>query len=286
MITQFDFFRTKYGEELLVDLLDLENLQTYMMASPVQRLSYYDITLVSSGNGKFCIDNFEQDIRPGMVFFSSPGQIRKWVVPEVPKGIVLIFEAEFLCSFFKDAKFVENLSFFHSGNPPVLRLTSGDYHQLRTLFQDIQKEIISFRSNDKHLLRALLYQVLILLDRKFVAEYHESNNKKTVNKYVDGFAQLVESNHHQHRSVEYYAERLHITSGHLNSLLKASFGISAKRYILNRSMLEAKRMLQYSDISIDEIASRLNYDTTSYFIRAFKEHTHVTPLHFRKQVNP
>ena len=163
---------------------------------------------VSSGNGKFCIDNFEQDIRPGTVFFSSTGQIRKWVVPEVPKGIVLIFEAEFLCSFFKDAKFVENLSFFHSGNPPVLQLTSGDYHQLRTLFQDIQQEIISFRPNDRHLLRALLYQVLILLDRKFVAEYHESNNKKPVNKYVDGFAQLVESNHHQRRSVEYYAERL------------------------------------------------------------------------------
>lgn len=285
MITQFDFFRTKYGEELLVDLIRLENLEEYMMASPIQRLTYYDITMIVEGKGRFHIDSFEHDINQGIAFFSSPGQIRKWDVDKVPDGYALIFEAEFLCSFFNDARFVQNLSFFNTNNPPVLQLAPDDYGQLISLFQNIQKEIASFKYNDTHLMRALLYQVLVLLNRKFVSSY-AIVDKKLVNRHVDAFVQLVEANHHRQRTVAYYAERLHLTSEHLSSLVKAYLGLSAKRYILNRNILDAKRMLKYTDMGIDEIASCLNYESTSFFIRTFREQTQLSPLQFRKQLNP
>ena len=72
MITEYDFFRTKYGEELLIDLIRLEDLEKYIKLSPVQRLSYYDITVVTDGKGTFTIDNHKQDLRQNLVFFSSP----------------------------------------------------------------------------------------------------------------------------------------------------------------------------------------------------------------------
>src|SRR5688572_2051360 len=108
MITQYDFFRTKYGEELLIDLIRLESLEKYIKLSPVQRLTYYDITIIADGQGTFSIDSHEQGIRRGSIFFSSPGQIRKWKTDRVPKGYVLIFENEFLCTFFNDTQFVQN----------------------------------------------------------------------------------------------------------------------------------------------------------------------------------
>lgn len=286
MITQYDFFRTKYGEELLIDLICLEDLDKYIKLSPVQRLTYYDITIIADGNGTFIIDNYEHALKQGCVFFSSPGQIRKWKTDKVPKGYVLIFEDEFLCTFFNDTQFVQNLSCFSSyGNPPFLQLKSDDYNQLIALVQDIKNEISSFKNTDKHILRALLYQILTLLNRRFISAYPPSR-KRPANRYVDRFIQLVDTNHHQYRSVDFYAQQLHITGGHLNNLVKNHVGISAKKYILNRNMLEAKRMLQYTDRSIDEIAYLLNYENTTYFIRIFREHTHMTPLHFRKQKNP
>ena len=286
MITQYDFFRKKYGEELLIDLIHLEDLDKYIKLSPVQRLSYYDITVITRGNGTFTIDDHEEFLNQGNVFFSSPGQIRKWNTTETPQGYVLIFEDEFLCTFFNDTHFVHNLPYYNShDHPRVLSLEPNDYNQLIILLKDIQTEISSFKNNDKHILRALLYQILVLLSRKFISAYPASQ-KRPINNYVSRFIQLVDRNHHQYRAVDHYARQLHITSGHLNSLVKDYFGISVKKYILNKNILEAKRMLQHTDMTIDQIATRLNYETTTYFVRTFRAHTNMTPLSFRKQANP
>ncbi|MBT1697314.1 AraC family transcriptional regulator [Fulvivirgaceae bacterium PWU4] len=286
MITQYDFFKTKYGEELLIDLIRLEDLEKYIRSSPVQRLTYYDITIIAEGQGTFIIDNCERPIVAGSVFFSAPHQIREWRIDNIPKGYALIFEEEFLCTFFNDARFVKHLSCFHSDAPAhVLMLTPADLRTISNLLEDIKNEISVFKSTDTHVLRALLYQVLALLNRKFMSAYPSSGEKR-MNRHVSSFVQLVSAHHHLHRSVEYYAGQLHITAGHLNSLVKDQLGVSAKKYILNQNILEAKRMLRYTDRSIDEIASALNYENTTYFIRTFSTHTHATPLQFRRQSNP
>jgi AraC-like DNA-binding protein len=156
---------------------------------------------------------------------------------------------------------------------------------LTHLFQDIKGEILSFKKNDKHILRALLYQTLIFLNRKFIGT-NSPSDKSALNRYVEQFTQLVETGCFQNRNVTHYAQKLCITSGHLNGLIKAHFGISAKRYILDKTILEAKRLLLYSEMSIDEIAGHLHYENTSYFARLFRKYTDVTPLNFRKLADP
>lgn len=286
MITQYDFFRTKYGEELLIDLIDLEDLDKYIKISPIQRLSYFDITIITEGNGTFTIDDHEQVLKQNLVFFSSPGQIRKWNTIQTPKGYVLIFEDEFLCTFFNDKQFTKQLSCFNlCGNPPVVELSADDFLKLTGLLQDIKTELLSFKKNDIHILRALLYQTLIFLNRKYVAAY-PLILKKSSNRYIEQFVQLVETNFKQERTVEYYAQKLHITSGHLNSIVKKQYGISAKRYILNKTILEAKKLLRYTEMSIEQIADHLHYENATYFTRIFRKHTNIAPLSFRKQINP
>ena len=107
-----------------------------------------------------------------------------------------------------------------------------------------------------------------------------------MNRHIDQFTRLVETDCSQNRNVNYYAKQLCITSGHLNSLIKAHCGVSAKRYILNKTILEAKRLLLYTEMSIDQIADHLHYENTSHFAKIFREYTDITPLNFRKQVNP
>lgn len=278
MIARYDFFRTKYGEELLIDLIRLEDLERYITATPIHRLSYYDITLISDGDGTFSIDGVEHPIGQGTILFSSPGQVRKWDTNKTPKGYVVIFEDEFLTTFFNDTSFVEQLGFFNS--PGGMQLERDDYYHLVSVMEAIGKEV-SVLTNDRHMLRALLYQLLAFLNRKVT-----SNNKKHLNRYVAGFVGLVNTSHHQQRSVNYYADHLNVTVGHLNSLVKEHLGVSAKQYILNRTILEAKRLLQYTSMGVDEIATALNYESTSYFVRIFRLQTGDTPLHFRNLSNP
>lgn len=286
MIAQYDFFRTKYGEELLIDLIDLKDLGKYIELSPIQRLSYYDITVITEGNGTFSVDDHEHQIKHGCIYFSSPGQIRKWNTSRTPKGYVLIFEDEFLCAFFNDKEFTRQLSFFnHCGNTPVVELMPDDLLRLTGLLQEIKTEIQSFNSNDTHILRALLYQTLVFLNRKYDAAYPLSSKKPT-NRHMEQFAQMVETSCFRERSVAYYAEKLHITSGHLTCVVKEHYGISAKKYILNKTMLEAKKLLRYTDMSIAQIAEHLHFENTTYFSKIFRDHAHITPMHFRKQPNP
>lgn len=79
-----------------------------------------------------------------------------------------------------------------------------------------------------------------------------------------------------------YAGLLFITPNHLNALCKASVGKSAGEMIRDRLLLEAKRMLANSAMSVSEIAYDLRFEDNAYFSRFFKKYTGHTPEEFRK----
>ncbi|PSK83600.1 AraC-like DNA-binding protein [Prolixibacter denitrificans] len=280
---QYHFHKTKYGEELLIDLIRLESLEPYLLEDPTHRLDYYDVTLILDGEGTFSIDNNTQPVERGRIFFSAPGQVRSWQYNRIPEGYALIFEEEFLCAFFNDSQFVKKLSCFNcSGAAVALDPASGEFSQLTRLMQNIRDEMSRYQTKDQHILRALLYQTLMLLNRICLAQ-NPLLASKPGNRYVDAFIQLVNIHYLNSRSVDYYAEQLHITPGHLNDLVKKQTGTSAKQHILHRTMLEAKRLLMYTAMTVDEIAAHLNYASTNYFVRAFSKSTDTTPLRFRKK---
>jgi AraC-like DNA-binding protein len=285
-IKKYDFFKTKYGDELLIDLVRLESLEQYLAGDCPHYLTYYDITLLTGGKGFFNIDQYQYPIQENIVLFSSPGQVRYWNFELLPAGYVLIFEDEFLSCFLNNARFVESLKYFNTwSSPPELILAEADSQYLIKLMNDIEQEVKTFSSNDKQILRALLYQLLIWLNRKYTAAY-PSAAKDDFNRYIRQYIRLVDREFAQQHFVSYYADALSITTGHLNDLCKSHLGTNAKQFIQNRIITEAKRLLLYSDFQISEIAQRLNFEDASYFVRKFRQVTGVTPLSFREIKNP
>lgn len=284
-VKRYDFFKTKYGDELLIDLIRLESLEKYITEGCPHYLTYYDITLLTGGQGTFRLDQYIYPIEPGSVLFSSPGQIRYWDFDRLPAGYVLIFEAEFLSSFLNDVSFISHLKYFNvHSSPPELTLSGSDTGYLITIMQNMEQEIKYLSTNDQHILRALLYQVLVWLNRRYISAY-SSDGTEDLNRYIREYTKLVNSEFCSHHAVAYYADRLNITKGHLNDLCKAHLGISAKHYIQNRIITEAKRLLLYSDMQVTEIASCLNFNDPSYFVRKFRQTTGVTPLIYRETRN-
>lgn len=283
---KYDFFKTKYGNELLIDLIRLENLERYIIEDRPHFLSYFDITLITGGKGYFYIDQYKYKIQPGSILFSSPGQIRHWDTEVLPKGYVLIFEEEFLNRFLNDLQFINDLKYFNTGNnPPKIDLLATDMQYLIALMENIEQEINTFSLNDQYILQALLYQTLAWLNRKYSIAYHTVNTENN-NRYIVQYSKLVNKNFKYHHSVAYYADKINITSGHLNDLCKLHLGINAKQYIQNRIILEAKRLLLYSDLQIEEIALQVGFENATYFIRKFKQIAGITPLSFRKTKYP
>lgn len=282
---RYDFHKTKYGSELLIDLIQLESLEKYIIRKESHVLSYYDITLITEGNGFFLLDEFRYTIEPRKIFFSSPMQVREWETEKVPKGLVLIFEEEFLGTFFNDLEFVQRLSYFNTlFHQPFLSLNTSDYAYFKAVLENIEKEIITQTEKDNHILRALLYQVLGWLNRLYLKS--NSFSESIPGSHIFEFRRLVNQHFADQHSVSFYADKLNITAGHLNDVIKQHFGVSAKEFIQNRIFLEAKRLLQYSSMTVAEIAWKLNFQDDSYFIRAFKNKMGCTPHSYKNTANP
>ena len=104
-IPQYTFYKTKYGSELLIDVVELKYIKRFLSENPIHTLTYYDITFITEGEGSFSIDNQNYEATPCDVFFSQPGEIRSWDTNHITNGYALIFEDRFLSSVFKDSLF-------------------------------------------------------------------------------------------------------------------------------------------------------------------------------------
>lgn len=287
-IPQYTFYKTKYGSELLIDVVDLDFAKKFLAKNTVHTLTYYDITLITEGRGSFSIDNQLCQAVPGDVFFTKPGEIRNWDVEHITGGYALIFEEEFLSSFFKDPLFVQHLPYFHMGKTAdKLHLPAELCSRILQLLYDIKVEINAYHQNDVHILRALFYEALMHLNRAYQNRDSIPNVTKEINNlHLSKFIRLVGEELKEQHSVQYYADKLCITPNYLNEIVHSALNISAKQYIQSKLMDEAKRLLSYTDLTISDITFELHFTTVSYFVRSFRQYTEETPLSYRKKYKP
>lgn len=286
-IPQFTFHKTKYGEELLVDIVRLKNIKKYLTSKSAHKLKYFDITFITKGGGKFCIEDKEYTVKERDILFSQPYQTRTWDIENIADGYALIFEEDFLLSFFNDRNFVSNLSFFNplKTNEFILSLNRKNYDYLIVLLQNIKDEIENSKKKDKHILRSLLYQILSYVSRIYTEKY-AFESEKTSKDYVQQFISLVNNSFEKEHSTSYYAEKICITQNYLNELVKSETNSTAKQIIQDKLFNASKKELLYTSLSIKEVAEKLNFESSSYFIRFFKRKSGVTPSVFRKRIKP
>ena len=77
---------------------------------------------------------------------------------------------------------------------------------------------------------------------------------------VKQFKNQVEDNFKKLHRVNEYAEKMHISSSHLNDVIKQHLGTTAKEYLLKRILLEAKKLAYFTDLSLKEITFDLGFD--------------------------
>lgn len=85
------------------------------------------------------------------------------------------------------------------------------------------------------------------------------------------------------KSPRVYAGLLNVSEIYLNEALKKTTGFSVIYWIQQEVMMEAKRLLYYSQLTVKEIAHNLGYNDHSYFSRLFRKVTGISALAFREQ---
>lgn len=286
-IQLYKFHKRKYGAELLIDVLDLDYIKAGIRRAPVHRETFYCIILITDGQEEVSVNGHKRSVQAGDVICSRPGEVWSWQpVPEL-EGLVLIFEEPFLLSFFNDPLFLDRFAYLQPNRrSPFLQTDAALQERLHHLFSLMKAEIDDNQNKDQHILRAMLYETLMLLNRAESSdESGQPMNEIPVNRYVAGFIRAVATEYTERHDVEYYAAKLCITPNYLNKLVRQSLGTTAKLYIHKKLFDEVERLLVYTTLTVTEIAERLHFDSTSYFVRFFRKQTGITPLKYREKRN-
>ncbi len=101
-------------------------------------------------------------------------------------------------------------------------------------------------------------------------------------KLMRDFTELLEKNFKTEKSIQFYTNSLNISSSYLSEVTRLYTGKSMQQLLIDRIVLEAQRMLIYTDLTVKQISYELGYDDPSYFSRLLKAKTGKSPLSIRR----
>ncbi len=280
---KFKFKRNKYGKELLIDCEKISEVENFTKDDTPFMVNFHEIFFLTKGKGVFRLDDERIKFSENSVLLLPPNKWRQWEhVDEEIDGYFLIFEEDFISSFFNDPFFLYRFHYFYnSASPSNVNLSEEEAQAFCKYLEDVKKELASLHSDSDHLLRAILYLILISINRIYSSQFKIAG-QFFENNLTLRFRKLVEKNIREHSDVSFYAAHLQVSKSHLNKTLQEHLGQSTSKLIRQRLITEAKRELLYSDLSVAEIAFELNFSEPSNFNRLFKDFVGITPKAFRE----
>jgi AraC-like DNA-binding protein len=280
VVESYHFLPRKYGRDLLLDIGRIESLANFILNDTPHQISFYEILFIEKGEGCFSLDENNMNIGPGVIIFTSPGQVRRWNIKQAASGYTLFFEKDFLNSFFIDDLFLYRFQFFHQyAKPTNIKLRPNDFRQTLRFVKDMEEEFSHLQKDSNHLLRAIVYQLLVLLNRHY-AQAYDMQQDPFIHPHFLRFRALLEKEIFRHHHVTTYAQMLQISTTQLNKVCRQYSGLTAQQMIHHKQLSEIKRQLR-SSRSIKEIAYDFEFSDPSNFNRFFKKLTGVTAQHYR-----
>lgn len=247
------------------------------------RHDFFEVLYLSKGSGFHVIDGNKYEIKPPCVFFMSPGQAHKIEFSGDIEGFIFIFTPEFyLINQTNQNRLIEFPFFFtiRQDNPPLNLFDEKEIKFLESLFEKGISELAKGESYSVELLRSVLDLILTSCSTLYKTD-EDLLTKGKGHIVVKKFFQLVEENYAQNLTVAEYAALMAITPNHLTQTVNQLTGKTSSQIIKSKQILEIKRLLVHTNLSVTEIAIRLNFPDQSYFTKFFKREAGVSPLQYR-----
>jgi len=158
----------------------------------------------------------------------------------------------------------------------------GDY--LNSLFSALQAEYNGHQPAREMLMHSLVSVIMVWVSRQAIVRHKASQRPQRQREYLNGCIQLVEEPYRQHVKVEALAHRLGISVSHLNGTCRELAGQPALQIMHERQLLEAKRRLTYTSMTIYEMSELLGFSDPTNFTRLFRRRVGISPKAFRDRL--
>ncbi|TCN55631.1 helix-turn-helix domain-containing protein [Flavobacterium circumlabens] len=259
-------------------LLGLDHPEDNTLASPAQ-FAEYTVILITEGEGIFHADFASFPFTSPVILFSTPQQSIYIKETKPVKYVMLQFHSDFYCiEYHRNEVACNGLLFNNIYIEPSLKLSQGELDSYLQLIRQINDE---FKQPDPSDIVLRAYLQLFLAKSSSIKIKSIEKQKVFKDEKMDLFKQLLEENFLTLHKPSDYASLLAMTPNNFTKQCTRRFNKTPSQLIQERLILEAKKQLHLTRLSIKEIAFALKFQDEYYFSRVFKKMTKISPQTFR-----
>ena len=247
----------------------------------VHRHDFHEIFFLTSGTGEHMIDLEVHRFNAPCMHAIVAGQVHRLNRSADSSGVVLMFQREAIHGTAMDEDLHILFSGLHAG--PVWGLKAEQLVSARMLLDLIKDETATDDPGARRAANGLL-TVLMAKCAQWAGGEQTHHVDAISGDVARRFLGDVERDFLTERRVSAYADRYAITVDHLTDLLRKRIGRTAMEVLQDRLILEAKRLLLHSSMSLKEVGFALNMEDPAYFSRVFKKATELTPGEYRDHI--
>lgn len=251
------------------------------------RMKAFTVILCIDGTENGTVNLKEMSINKGSLLMTFPNNVLK-IEAGYPTATVrgIMLSQDFMRMLQVDVKNSLPL-FMRLAYNPLVNLTQEQQEDIERYFDLLEN--ISNNSDLAHrdkivrgLLMSMFYRISDTYEqRPQVLDEKERSVRNRREEYFAKFITLLSENFKRERTVGFYAEQMCVTPKYLSLLIKDFSGKSAAEWIDSYVITEAKTLLRYSTMSIQEVAYELNFSSQSFFGKYFKHLTGMSPSEYK-----
>ena len=261
-----------------IEVKDLSFVKNYpKIFAKAHQTDFYQVIFIQSGKAFFKVDFQDVVVDSSEMVMMIPNQACEYDTSGGYSGKIILFTPDFCGVSDNDTAFLHSAEILNPVN--ANRTVNVDTCFANNIFLLLENELNNpFDAFQPSIARCLLKALLCECERQI-----SSSRLNLSTSLARKFFNLVEEHLTAHKKAEFYIDHLHVSEKKLAAEIRKSCGLTPKGYINSRLLLEAKRLLKYSNLTIKEVAWELGFEDAANFSNWFKKRTRTTPLLFRGQ---
>jgi AraC-like DNA-binding protein len=296
--TLYDLYKTL---GLPLDLLDpreqftIHNVRDLLReqlpyTSPSYRSNFFNFLFIKDARGRYTIDEMGFDFEPGTIYFTNPGVYRTFGWKEIGEAYLITFNESYLKENVHPNIYSE-FPFLLTETIRPLRLDPAGFSEFEQLYRQIHAEQHGDSPYKNKIIGNLFVVMLLKIKAKFWKDYNPFYEGNRGSEIVKSFKRDLEKNfrelvHGQADKVlraSDYAALQSLHPSYLNNVIKSKTGKPITVWIAEKTVSEARSLLQQASVSVKEIAYTLGFAESTHFSAFFKKQTGYSPADYRKK---
>ena len=275
----------KISSDFQFDFVNYEDVLKKNPASHSQfefhRVSFYVVILITHSTSSYNLNFKDYQLKKGALITLRKDNIHKFFKSKA-KGVLLAFTDDFVVN---HSNKIEASKLFLLFNEmlasPVMQLNAAEYKEMLVLMNMIREEYLQV--NDPYSPNIIRNYFQIIITKLFrIKSKHNVvlENNKYLSMFLE-FQDLVEKNCFNQKKVSFYANKMAVTSKTLSNVTQSIIDKSAKVFINDIVIIQAKRLIINSRDSLTEISYQIGFTEPSNFFKYFTKYAGISPLQFR-----